>query len=65
MLVTGDIQANARSTNLSERLSDKPINLLHELYVKDLEIEQLKSDMDELKKEIASIKEIIGGIHSV
>ena len=65
LLVTGDIQANARSSNLSERLSDKPINLLHELYVKDLEIEQLKSDMDELKKEIASIKEMIGGIQDV
>ena len=65
LLVTGDIQANARSRNLSERLSDKPINLLHELYVKDLEIEQLKSDMDELKKEIASIKEMIGGIQDV
>ncbi len=65
LLVTGDIQANARSTNLSERLSDKPINLLHELYVKDLEIEQLKSDMEELKKEIANIKETIGGIQDV
>lgn len=65
LLVTGDIQANARSSNLSERLSDKPINLLHELYVKDLEIEQLKSDMEELKKEIANIKEMIGGIQGV
>ena len=65
LLVTGDIQANARSANLSERLSDKPINLLHELYVKDLEIEQLKSDMEELKKEIANIKEMIGGIQDV
>ena len=65
LLVTGDIQANARSSNLSERLTEKPINLLHELYVKDLEIEQLKSDMEQLKKEIASIKEMIGGIQDV
>lgn len=65
LLVTGDIQANARSSNLSERLTEKPINLLHELYVKDLEIEQLKSDMEELKKEIANIKEMIGGIQDV
>lgn len=61
LLVTGDIQSNAVYKNLSEKLDSKPINLLHELYIKDLEIEQLKSDISDLRKQIEDINSKIGG----
>lgn len=61
LYVTGGVYPNATYRNLSEQLDAQPVELFHELYKKDLEIEQLKSDIEDLRNQIKIINEKIGG----
>lgn len=54
LTVAGNYPRNARSVE-----EEQNFDLLHEMYKKDLEIDELKSEIEELKNDIAAIKEML------
>lgn len=54
LTVAGNYPRNARGVE-----EEQNFDLLHEMYKKDLEIDELKSEIEELKNDIAAIKEML------